>query len=172
MRQYRSLSAFFLCSISVMLIFPLNVFANSSWHWVTDTRPYYILPFAIIVTLAIETLAIKFIAKVPNIAKVFCFVVIGNIISFLAPYVYASVIGVITDTPWVDLEYMVTQTEFYTVGTIFLILTVIAELPVVYFSLRKEAKSKLALTLTIIGANVVTTGAVALIERLLCHGEW
>ena len=170
MKKYRSLSAFIVCSFLTFFL-PLNVFANSSWHWLTDTRPYYILPFAIIVTLAIETLAIKFIAKVPNLAKTFCFVTIGNLVSFLIPYAFTALMNVLY-SPWATLLDSIDKLPYYNVGVFFLVLTVIAELPIVYFTLRKHAKSKLSLILTVVSANVVTTGEVALIERLLCYGEW
>ena len=50
----------------VFLIIPQAVFADSSWCWLTDTRPFDILPPVALATIVIEVLAIWLI---PNTGK-------------------------------------------------------------------------------------------------------
>ena len=50
----------------VLLIIPQAVFADSSWCWLTDTRPFDILPPVALATIVIEVLAIWLI---PNTGK-------------------------------------------------------------------------------------------------------
>lgn len=70
----------------LMCFFPNFTYANSSWRWISDTRPYDVLPFVIIVTLAAETISIIKFSHIENKAKTFVVVLIGNILSFAAPY--------------------------------------------------------------------------------------
>ena len=70
------------------------------------------------------------------------------------------------------LSQIIDRGPYYTVGTAFLLLTLIIELPVVYFMLKKAADSKKKLALCIVLANVVTTVLVAIVERTLCYGRW
>jgi len=55
--------------ILTTVIFPVTVYANSSWHWISKTRPFDILPIIIIVTLLIEIFAINIISGIHNIKK-------------------------------------------------------------------------------------------------------
>ena len=150
--------------------FPMLASANSSWVWISETRPYDILPFVIIGTLLIETVAVNLVSKVGNWHKTFFAVLVGNIISFIAPYIgYSnSLYGQMGYT----LSQIIDRGPYYTVGTAFLLLTLIIELPVVYFMLKKAADSKKKLALCIVLANVVTTVLVAIVERTLCYGRW
>ena len=50
----------------MLLILPQAVFADSSWCWLTDTRPFDILPPVALATIVIEVLAIWLI---PNTGK-------------------------------------------------------------------------------------------------------
>ena len=151
--------------------FTLLASANSSWVWISETRPYDILPFVIIGTLLIETVAVNLVSKVGNWYKTFFAVLEGNIISFVVPY-----IGYSNTTPYADAGYTLSEIinhgPYYTVGTAFLLLTLIIELPVVYFLLKKDADNKKKLALCIVLANVVTTVLVAVVERTLCYGRW
>ena len=151
--------------------FTLLASANSSWVWISETRPYDILPFVIIGTLLIETVAVNLVSKVGNWYKTFFAVLVGNIISFVVPY-----IGYSNTTPYADAGYtlseIINRGPYYTVGTAFLLLTLIIELPVVYFLLKKDADNKNKLALCIALANVVTTVLVAVVERTLCYGRW
>lgn len=154
----------------LIFIFSLTAFANSSWAWISETRPYDVLPFVAIATLIIETAALNGFLKIGNWHRVFTGVLIGNLISFAVPY-----IGYSNTTPYADylsLPEILNRGPFYTVGTAFLIMTLAVELPFMYFWLKKDIKNKKLLVLVTVVANVVTTAMVALVERLLCEGYY
>lgn len=60
----------------------------------------------------------------------------------------------------------------YIITTKYLILTLIVEIPVVYFFLRKDAANKKQLILVTTIANIITTLLIAIIERIVCKGSW
>ena len=153
----------------LIFIFSLTAFANSSWVWISETRPYDVLPFVALATLIIETASLNLVLKIGNWHKVFSGVLIGNLISFAVPY-----IGYSNTTPYYDmpLSYILERGPFYTVGAAFLFLTVAVELPFMYFWLKKSVKNKKLLVLVTVVANVVTTAMVAVAERVLCEGHW
>lgn len=154
----------------LIFIFSLTAFANSSWAWISETRPYDVLPFVAIATLIIETAALNGFLKIGNWHRVFTGVLIGNLISFAVPY-----IGYSNTTPYADylsLPEILNRGPFYTVGTAFLIMTLAVELPFMYFWLKKDVKNKRLLVLVTVLANVVTTAMVAVVERVLCEGHW
>ncbi len=170
MKKYKTFS---LCAIALLgtMVFSFSASANSSWVWISETRPYDILPFVIVGTLLVETIAVNIICKIDNWYKTFFAVFVGNIISFAVPY-----IGYSNTTPYADAGYTLSQIinhgPYYTVGTAFLLLTLLIELPVVYFLLKKDCDNKKKLALCIVTANVVTTVLVAIVERTLCQGHW
>ena len=168
MNRYKTITN---TTITALLVFAfsLTAFANSSWVWISETRPYDVLPFVALATLIIETTALNLILKIGNWHKVFSGVLIGNLISFAVPY-----IGYSNTTPYYDmpLSYILERGPFYTVGAAFLFLTVAVELPFMYFWLKKDVKNKKLLVLVTVLANVVTTAMVALVERLLCEGHY
>ena len=170
MKKYKLFSMPVISVLGVS-VFPMLASANSSWVWISETRPYDILPFVIIGTLLIETVAVNLVSKIGNWYKTFFAVLVGNIISFAVPY-----IGYSNATPYSDAGYTLSQIinhgPYYTVGTAFLLLTLIIELPVVYFLLKKDADNKKKLALCIVLANIVTTVLVAIVERTLCYGRW
>ena len=168
MNRYKAITN---TTITALLVFAFSftAFANSSWAWISETRPYDVLPFVAIATLAIETAALNLTLKIGNWHKVFSGVLIGNLISFAVPY-----IGYSNTPPYYDmpLSYILERGPFYTVGAAFLFLTVAVELPFMYFWLKKSVKNKKLLVLVTVVANVVTTAMVALAERLLCEGYY
>ena len=169
MNRYKVISN---TSVAFLLLFSFSftAFANSSWVWISETRPYDVLPFVAAATLAIETAALNLILKIDNWHKVFSGVLIGNLISFAIPY-----IGYSNTTPYAGyytLTQILQRGPFYTVGAAFLIITVAVELPFMYFWLKKDVKNKKLLVLVTVVANVVTTAMVALVERLLCEGYY
>ena len=170
MKKYKLFSMSVISALGVSA-FPMFASANSSWVWISETRPYDILPFVIIGTLLIETVAVNLMGKVGNWYKTFFAVLVGNIISFVVPY-----IGYSNTTPYADAGYtlseIINRGPYYTVGTAFLLLTLIIELPIVYFLLKKDADNKKKLALCIVLANIVTTVLVAVVERKLCYGRW
>ena len=168
MNRYKAITN---TTITALLVFAFSftAFANSSWAWISETRPYDVLPFVAIATLIIETAALNLVLKIGNWHKVFSGVLIGNLISFAVPY-----IGYSNTTPYYDmpLSYILERGPFYTVGAAFLFLTVAVELPFMYFWLKKSVKNKKLLVLVTVVANVVTTAMVAVAERVLCEGRW
>ena len=170
MKKYK-LFSISVVSILFSLVFPVFVSANSSWVWISETRPYDILPFVVIGTLLIETVSVNLVSRIGNWYKTFFVVFVGNIISFAVPY-----IGYSNTTPYADAGYtlseIINRGPYYTVGAAFLLLTLIIELPVVYFLLKKDADNKKKLALCIVLANIVTTVLVAVVERTLCYGRW
>ncbi len=169
MKKYKFTSALALTTV-LMLFFNLYAFANSSWVWLT-VKPYDVLPFGALLTLAIETMVIACFNKQSNIYKVLTGVFLGNLVSFALPYVgYAF--GTPPYSGFEDLKLILNHGPFYTVGAFFLILTLLAEVPFIYFWLRKGTENKKKLIVTTLIANVVTTALVAIIERTLCKGHW
>ena len=153
-----------------MWCFTMTAFANSSWAWISETRPYDVLPFVIIGTLAIETATVNIFLKIGNWHKVFVGVLIGNLISFSVPY-----IGYSNTTPYAGyytLTQILNRGPFYTVGGAFLLITILVELPFMYFWLKKDVTDKKKLIAVTVVANVVTTFAVAVIERVFCQGYY
>ena len=162
-----------LMSVTIAFImafgFSLSAFANSSWRWITATRPYDVLPFVIVLTLVAETWFIAFFCKIENKSRVFVPVLVGNLLSYAMPYIIESqsMYG-----EYYGLKHSIDHGPFYTVGTAFLVMTLVTELPVVYLFLKKKAEDKKVLAISIVIINVLTTVAVALIERIICRGQW
>ena len=80
------------CLVGILaLCFPLVARADSSWVWITETRPYDVLPFVVVGTLLIETLSIWLIPHTRRLSKVFWVVCLGNGLSYAAPYFFPAV---------------------------------------------------------------------------------
>jgi len=150
-------------------IFEISASANSSWHWVT-TSPMTIFPFVVLLTLFLETLAIKKFGGVSNVKKVLIIVSIANLLSFLAPYIERAYRFI--PTSGFSISAAFNKGPYYIVLAGYLWLTIIIELPVTYFLLYKDTQKKRKLAVTIVSANILTTLLVAVIERLLCIGSW
>lgn len=169
MKKYGIRTSILLVPI-VVFCFPAAVYANSSWHWVTAS-PMTLFPFAVLLTLFLETMAIAKFGRVKNPKKVFLVVAAANLLSFLAPYIERAYRFIPTSGGfrlWSAFE----KGPYYMVLSGYLLLTVIIELPVVYLLLRKESGSRKWLAGSILVSNIVTTLAVAIIERLACIGSW
>ena len=152
-----------LTAVALALALGDTALANSSWHWLTDTRPYEVLPFAAAATVAIEFAAIYFIARVKRPWKTLLVVVIANLLSFGLPY------PILLASP--ASSYTLDRLP-YLIGPLYLIVTLALELPVTILSLRKDAPGDKRLVLTVIAANAVTTAMCAVIERAYSHGSW
>ena len=163
MKRYTGVSAGFI-AVWMTCALSLTASANSSWHWISSTRPYDLLPIVIAVTLMVETFAIARLAKVQPFSKVFCMVLLANSVSFAVPY-----IG--NHTPYTFVQAL-EHVPMYTVGAAYLVVTLLAEMPVVYLTLRKHTDRPKRLLWVTLGANAVTTVLTALAERLFCHGSW
>ena len=95
-------------------------------------------------------------------------VVLANLLSFAAPYLFDY-----WDAMWLwSMRELMDKFPSYTIRSAYFWMTLLVELPVVYFTLRKHAPKKLALLFTILAANTVTTLLTAAAERLFCYGQW
>ena len=65
MKKYKLISAVIIGLFSIQL-FDLTAFANSSWVWISETRPYDVLPWVAIGTLIIETISLIVFSKIKN----------------------------------------------------------------------------------------------------------
>ena len=70
----------------ILFVIPQTVFADSSWCWLTDTRPFDILPPVALATIVIEVLAIWLIPNTGKLMKTAVAVILANAASFLLPY--------------------------------------------------------------------------------------
>ena len=168
MKKYKLISAFIISLFSLQL-FNLTAFANSSWVWISETRPYDVLPWVAIGTLIIESISLMVFAKIKNGFKMFTFVTIANAISFAAPYLF---LWLVPNEVGYTFEMFIENTPSYTIGVLYYITTILIELPIVYFSLIKYASSIKKFVITVICSNIVTTVLVAIIERIFCVGRW
>lgn len=55
---------------------------------------------------------------------------------------------------------------------VFLMLTIIIEMPIVYNALKKQVQDRKVLKVVIIVSNIITTAGVAIVERLITEGYW
>lgn len=152
-----------------MLVLSVAAWADSSWLWISKTRPYDVLPWVAILTIAIESISINIIPKILKSFKVFCVVTLANLLSFAAPYLLNFLMY---KNYCFEFDKYLEHWPAYTVGGIYGFVTVAIELPVVYSVLKNDTDSKKKLLWVIICANIVTTVLVALAERIFCQGRW
>lgn len=152
----------------VLLLIPQIAFADSSWIWLTDKRPFDILPIVAAATIVIEVLAIWLVPRTGRFLKTTAIVVIANAVSFLFPYL----ILLETDTWYGSFQDKLNAGPCYIVGSLFLFITLLLEVPISYQLLKSDVKSKKNLLITILAVNVVTTVMVAVVERMVTDGYW
>ena len=153
---------------ALFCLLPLTASANSSWVWISNARPYDVLPFVALITIAIEAAALWWTLGKQHLTKIVVVVVIANLLSFAAPYFFEY-----TNPQRIyPMTQVLDKFPSYTVRAMYLVITVIVELPVAFFSLRKHAERKGSLLLTAACANLVTTLLTAAAERLFCYGQW
>ena len=153
--------------LGVFLI-PQVAFADSSWVWLTDKRPFDILPVVAAATIVIEVLSIWLIPCTRKFVKTAAVVVIANAVSFLFPYF----ILLVTDTWYGTFQDKLNAGPNYIVGGLFLFITLLLEVPITYQLLKEDVRNTRTLLITIISANVATTAMVAIVERLITEGYW
>ena len=157
-----------LIMIVVIALFPLNAFADSSWIWISEKRPFDILPWVAIGTILIEWLSIWLIPKTGQTLKALGTVTLANVASFLLPYAFLK-----ASLSWYGtFDHILDSGPHYIVSGVFLLLTIIIEMPIVYNVLKSNVQSKRMLQITIIVSNIITTAGVAVIERLITEGHW
>jgi hypothetical protein len=158
--------------IGLSAIYPVIIYANSSWHWVTRS-PKKVLPIAIFFTLTLETIGIATYNKIKDKGKVLFIVTIANIVSFVLPYIERARRHIPTSGTWFwAWRSAFDSGPYYMVLFGYLFLTLLAEIPIVYYCLCKKVDNKKRLLYSIISVNVVTTLIVGCLERLLCRGQW
>lgn len=151
-----------------ILLCPTNTFADSSWVWISEKRPFDILPWVASGTIIIEWLAIWLIPKTGHVLKVLGVVVISNATSFLLPYAFLR-----ADLSWYgSFDHILDSGPYYIVSGVFLLLTIVIEMPIVYNALKGQVQDKRVLKAAIIVSNIITTAGVAVVERLLTYGYW
>lgn len=155
----------------LLLSIPQVVSANSSWYWISETRPYDVLPVVAIATILIEVGMINSSVRPKSRYRTIVYVIVANLLSFICPYVinYCQLASVKGYQPVSD---MFAHWPVYTVGICFLIMTVAVELPIVYFGLKEGVEDRKKLKRIIVIANVLTTIMVAVVERTVCQGHW
>jgi len=77
------------------------------------------------------------------------------------------------DLSWYGtFEHILDSGPHYIVSGVFLLLTLLVEMPIVYNVLKSNVQDNRKMQLTIIVSNVITTAGVAIIERLITEGCW
>ena len=150
-------------------LLPRAVYADSSWIWLTRYRPWDFLPPVTLATIVIEVLAIWLVPHTDNFRKTALVVIIANVISFVVPYAYLLIDPLNPGYPYLEL---LESGPYYIISGFFVFLTLFLEVPIVYNLLKKHVESKKKLFWTIIISNIATTAMVAVIERMITHGEW
>lgn len=169
MKKHGSLSVIILSSIFLTCL-PVIVYANSSWHWLT-TSPMTVLPFAVVLTLLVETISVVKFGKVKKVKRAFAVIALANLMSFLAPYIERAYRFIPTSGRFI-LSNAFNKGPYYIVLLGYLFLTVIIELPAVFLWLKKDTENVNRLAISILAANIITTLGVAITERILCVGQW
>ena len=154
-------------SCLMLLILAQAVLADSSWCWLTDTRPFDILPPVALATIVIEVLSIWLIPHTGKLIKTSVAVILANAASFLLPYAL-----LLEDPVYPRFDDVLNAGPNYIVGFGFVVLTLLIEIPVIYNLLKKHVDSRKKLLWSIIGSNIVTTAMVAVIERMVTDGYW
>ena len=133
----------------LMMLLPVNAFADSSWVWISEKRPFDILPWVALGTILIEWLCICFIPKTGHAFKVLGIVMVANAASFLLPYAFLK-----ADLSWYGtFEHILDSGPHYIVSGVFLLITLLVEMPIVYNVLKSKVQDKRVLQLTIIVSN-------------------
>lgn len=177
MKKHKPMS-YVLCCLLFTVVFHITVSANSTSLWISERRPFDLLPYVIIITLAIEALSINKIPKAGKPFKVFCVVTITNLLSFAFPYLftYASFASDFSSGQMSGQLYsfkeMLDILPTYTIGAAYIFITIAIEIPIVYSTFKNSVQNKKLLLWTVIGANVLTTIIVAVIENILCPAPW
>lgn len=161
----------------LVVLFPITAYANSSWHWISSSRPLDLFPIVVIVTLLIEIFCINYIAKIKDLKRVIPVVSLANLVSFVVPYIWLGVNprNVYTasgEDIFYVIKYTVEHTPTFTVSLVFLVMTLLVETPIVYLFFKDRVQNKKNLIFNIILINFITTAITFAVERLFCYGEW
>ena len=58
----------FIIAITLIIV-PMRVYANSSWYWISEIRPFDVLPWVAIGTILIEWLMILKLSKTKEMSQ-------------------------------------------------------------------------------------------------------
>lgn len=144
-------------------------YANSSWHWITETLPFDILPWVVIPTLMIEFVVLCWCIR-ESYFRIGIFVIVANLLSFVAPFFIDWLLGDYQILGY-DFERFLSNTPRYIIGFTYGVLTLAVEVPVLFNAFKKNDEDRKLLT-TIVVVNVVTTALVFAVERIVCIGKW
>ncbi len=166
-----------LVAITLVLLFPITAYANSSWHWVSSSRPLDLFPVVVIITLLLEIISVNYIAKVKDLKRVIPVVSLANLASFVVPYIWLgvsprNVYTGLDDNIFNVIKYTVEHTPTFTVSISFLLMTLLVETPIVYLFFKDNVQNKRKLIFNIILINIITTAITFAVERIFCYGEW
>ncbi|MBE5809519.1 MAG: hypothetical protein E7318_01145 [Clostridiales bacterium] len=156
-------------AVLMICLLPITASANSSWRWLSETRPYDVLPFVAVITIAIETAAMWYVLGKQHLVRIAVAVVIANLLSFAAPYLWMNFemhVEALKSFSW-----LMENGHYYTVGCVYLCMTLMIEVPVVFLTLRKHTGNKWRFLLTVVGSNALTTLITAAAERIFCYGH-
>ncbi len=153
-------------------LFRLTAWANSSWIWVSETRPVDVLPWVAAATVLIETVWIGRCLDRALRPRVFLAVCAANLVSFLAPYLFLSLEPMTMGYSLAEaLQKQADHWPSWIVGGGYLALTVLTE-SFVYFLFEKKAARPKGLLRAFLFSNIATTALTFAAERLLCRGHW
>ena len=157
----------------ILILFPYLAYANSSWRWISRYRPFDILPAVVIMTLVVEIFMITRLGKVKNLIIASIVISVANVASFVVPYLWLHLGRNELGIPGHEhFELLINNWPTYNVGLMYLLLTLVIEVPIVYILLKKYCTNQEKLLKAIAMANIVTTILVAVVERIISYGEW
>ncbi|MCL1890439.1 MAG: hypothetical protein FWG00_00155 [Coriobacteriia bacterium] len=131
----------------------------------------------IVSTLAIEYFSLITLCNIKlavDRLKALAVVGLANLMSFLAPFLFFVF-------SWLrDVQAGITSSfgQFADkmpcsfVGLGYLVLTLVVEVPLVYFFLKNRVSNKKKLLLVVVLANIATTLLVAVVQHLFLPGTW
>lgn len=155
--------------LTLLPVLCISASANSSWVWISEQRPFDLLPIVIAVTLVIEILVINKLGRVNRLLPSAWIIILANLLPFLAPYLLTCMEA---STFGYTFSQRLDHSPSFIVGIGYLLLTLIVEVPVVYNGLKKDVSERRQLITVVCIVNVITTILIALVERTLCHGQW
>lgn len=159
-------------ALLMLPLFTLTAWADSSWVWISGTRPVDVLPWVAAATILIESVWIGSCLDRALRLRVFLAVCLGNLVSFLAPYLFMSLENVRMGYSFAEaLQKQADHWPSWIIGGGYLALTVLTE-SFVYFLFSKRAEQPRRLLRAFLLSNAVTTAVTFAAERLLCHGRW
>ena len=166
--QKNKLNMCALITIGFIAGMPYVAYANSSWYWFSETRPFDILPWVALVTIVVEWIMLWKIPDIKRWGKVLCAVAVANIASFLMPYLLIY----IQSSTQESFKELLDTSPSYIVGIVFLIITCAVEIPIVNKVLKNDTQNGKRLFTVSIIANIITSLFAAILERLVTEGGW